>query len=122
MVAFVLSKCGTSKQNDQVQAMKFEPETEEYFMLKLADFIQTLDPSKLCEPYRMYVQFSLDSIGKVTDSDFDVDFNEKEGCRIDSTYLKEINEAFEQQMPAWHLVKNGDTLRNVRLRFPVTFR
>jgi hypothetical protein len=91
------------------------------YSVSLGKFVETVDLNKLCNPLKLYVMFSLDSTGKVYDSDFKPTMLSDKNCIPDTVYMNTMKIKFENQMPLWKTKVLNDSIKMVRLSIPVTF-
>ncbi|MEO9802516.1 MAG: hypothetical protein ABJF04_04675 [Reichenbachiella sp.] len=91
------------------------------FSTSLSEFIQTMELKKLCNPVKLHVIFSVDTIGKISDPDFRPTQYDQDDCEIDTVYLEKLKVEFEKSMPLWKLTNMSDTTTKARYSIPVTF-
>lgn len=121
LFSFLLS-CVSTKDSVNKGMDTLEPNnSSHYFFYSLSGFVQTLKTGKLCSPVRLFIIFSVDSTGKVYDSDFKPSVLSDADCEPDSAYLEKIKLKFESQMPNWKPDAFNDSIRMIRYSIPVTF-
>jgi len=119
----LLTSCSNAKQSSAANESDSDSlnNTNIDFSVSLGKFVQTVDLKKLCYPTRLYVIFSLDSTGKVYDSDFKPTILSDKNCIPDTVYMNTIKVKFENQMPRWKSKVLSDSIKMTRLSIPVTF-
>lgn len=68
----------------------------------------------------MYVIFSIDTTGKVSDPDFKFTNVTDDSCYIDSSYIDELKKEFLITMPNWKPNALSDSITQVRYSIPVS--
>ena len=123
LVLELLSSCSTTRQSSVVNEYDSDSfnNTNIDLSVSLGKFVETVDLNKLCNPLKLYVMFSLDSTGKVYDSDFKPTMLSDKNCIPDTVYMNTMKIKFENQMPLWKTKVLNDSIKMVRLSIPVTF-
>lgn len=91
------------------------------FSNSLSEFVQAIDLEKLCNPVRIFIGFSVDTAGKISNVDFIPRIFENSDCSIDSAYLEKLQGEFEKSMPVWKPEMNNDSITKNRYIIPVIF-
>jgi len=88
-----------------------------------ANFVREIELNKLCDPHTIFVLFTLDTAGVVSNPDFKISKKYPEDdCKPDSLYIEQLKVDFLRTIPRWELVDlKKDTLAKFRLSIPVTF-
>lgn len=119
----LLTSCSTTKKSTTAYESDSDSlsNTDTDFSVSLVKFIETVDLDKLCYPVKLYVIFSVDSTGKIYDSDFNPTILADENCKPDTVYINTMKTKFENQMPLWQPKVLNDSTKMVRYSIPVTF-
>lgn len=85
----LLISCSTTKKSTTAYESDSDSlsNTDTDFSVSLLKFIETVDLDKLCYPVKLYVIFSVDSTGKIYDSDFNPTILADENCKPDTVYI-----------------------------------
>ena len=91
--------------------------------IHFANFVSIIELIKLCDPHNIFVLFTLDTAGVVTNPDFKISKKYPEDdCKPDPLYIEQLKVDFLRTIPKWELVDlKKDTLAKFRLSIPVTF-
>ena len=119
----LLTSCSTTKKSTVVKESGSDSLSNANidFSVSLGKYVQTVDLNKLCNPVRLYVMFSVDSTGKISDSEFKPTVLSDKNCIPDSVYMNNMKIQFENQMPLWKPKVFNDSIKIVRYSIPVTF-
>ncbi len=91
------------------------------FFMSMTEFVHTIELEKLCDPVRIFIGFSVDTAGKISNADFIPCIFENDDCSIDSAYLEKLQVEFETSMPVWKPEINNDSITKTRYIIPVIF-
>lgn len=121
-LALVIS-CSSSKQSHAVQVSDSDKsyDTNVDLNLSVANYFQTVDLKKLCNPVKLFVMFSVDSTGKIYDTAFKPTILSDNNCVPDSIYMNSMKAQFERQISFSKQVIFNDSTRTARYYIPVTF-
>ena len=121
-IVSILLSCSTTKSSIQNGSNENElSKSNINFTYSLGEFVQTIDLEKLCNPVRLHVIFSVDSSGRLYDSDFKPSTFTIKECNPDTVYINTMKINFENQMPNWKPTLLNDSIKMVRYSIPVTF-
>lgn len=109
-----------SKSNNDSLYSNYPNITDIRFSTSLSEFVQTIELGKLCNPAKLYVVFTVDTAGKITDPDFMPDYYDQNDCKIDTIYIEMLKVEFEKSMPIWKPTIQNDTITKIRYSIPVT--
>ncbi len=109
------------KSNNDSLHSDFPNNTDIRYSTSLSEFVQTIELAKLCDPVKLYIIFTIDTTGKITDPDFKIDFYNKDECILDSIYIDKLKVELVKHMPLLKPMVVNDTIKKVRLSIPVTF-
>jgi len=91
--------------------------------IHFANFVREIGLNKLCDPHTIFVLFTLDTAGVLSNPDFKISKKYPEDdCKPDSLYIEQLKVDFLRTIPRWELVDiKKDTNAKIRLSIPVTF-
>lgn len=73
--------------------------------IHLSNFVSKIELNKFCDPRRIFVLFTVDTAGIVSDSDFKILKNYLEDdCKPDSFYMEQLKADFVKTISRWELV------------------
>lgn len=110
-----------TKSDNNIQNSNYPNSTDIRFSTSLSEFVQTIDLGKLCNPVKLYIIFTVDTAGKMSDSDIIPGYFDQNVCKVDSIYIDELKVEFEKSMPIWKPTIKNDTITKIRYSIPVTF-
>jgi hypothetical protein len=86
------------------------------------NFVSKIEFIKLCDPHTIFVLFTLDTAGVVSDPDFKISKKYPEDdCKPDSLYIEQLKVDFVRTIPMWELLDlKKDTNTKIRLSIPIT--
>lgn len=76
---------------------------------------------KLCNPVRLVILFTVDSIENVSDPDFKTYIHNPTNCKVDSIYIEALKVYFKKEIPHWTPTNRNDTINKVRYSIPAPF-
>jgi hypothetical protein len=121
LLVFFVSCSSTKKGDNKQSASVVSPQehTDINFNTSLAHFVGTIDDIRICGPMKMFIIFSVDTTGIISDPDFKFSNFLVDNCLVDSSYIDDLKKDFLLQMPNWKPKSLSDSITKVRYTIPV---
>lgn len=117
----ILASCSTAKQKTIINISDNDSRININYSESIMSYVNTIDLNKLCDPVKLFVLFSVDSTGRIYDSEFKSTILSDKNCTPDSIYLNSIKIQFENQMPLLKVKPFNDSIEMIRYSIPITF-
>lgn len=88
---------------------------------QLGVFVQKIDLSELCYPHTLYITFSIDTTGLLTEPEFKPVNGDISGCTINLTYIESLKKDFEQEKIYWKQLYKDGKREKVKYSLPIRF-
>lgn len=123
-ISFGLVSCGIWKKEKIITATSDSNISSEKSQGSnhFTNFVSKIEFIKLCDPHTIFVLFTLDTAGVVSDPDFKISKKYPEDdCKPDSLYIEQLKVGFVRTIPRWELLDlKKDTNAKIRLSIPIT--